>query len=930
MPIRNQNWYDLQATRRYPLDDRSTGMDDDGNIIRDSVIVDCNLRFPESAGAAAYVQAINVSGTIVTVLIGVATFNEEYQSFDTTTIAAVSLAKPIVTNKNYPVTPIIPGVAGWIVFGAGIAENFYGRYSTPTQSLLLTRCAKKYSALPVQSIGKSGLDSALTDIVNIEVEAPIVVQKTQVPVTINNETRTVTALEFSLATAIASIETRPAEYFLGPCAQRPESGTCPKTPIESINNVTPDCYGNINISVDGIAEIYMFQDCGGLGIDLPRGLADACAKTRYASPLPPDDVCAQDTPTDSSSSSSSEPPLEPTSSSSSQLAEQSSSSLSGDGGGGGGGLTLPLCEPFNDNLANILSVRRGNFISAAVSAPDKCPSLPILGLRRMPIKARMSLTSPDWDNYITDHLGNILTTASGDELIWATTTATAPSSTSLSSAAGESSESSSSRRSSSSSTSPEERCRLALRMQGAANSTVFTDTSFFTNSVVVKGATSISATQSRFGGGSAYFSGAAGAGLRVVGPASQNIAPTADANFTIEAWIYPEKDSGVLVGNYLGTGSWLVSLASGNLRFTFSGATSVTINASAPIALNEWTHIAICRANGVIRLFCNGVLVGSGASTQISSYVNAGGLGIGTLLLPTGASYGANTYQGYMNNLRIVQTALYPQEFSLYTQDFNSCFDPAGELITRSSSSESSSFAETSSSSAAVYSSTSSAEAESSTQSSAVSSDSSDSSAARSSSSSAFSSSSSIYSSSSSSSSSSAGLSLKITAATDSVTTINLATLLDYATDWAINTDISTEFKIVPSATNNAGLVFNYTTSFLPSGASVANYLVAKVDADADAFLLLRYNGSRFVTEYQISLSSAGFKFDYDQWYKLTASPTTITSSSAVAVTCMLEKLNTQQTVEFTVAISNYGIPMGAPGIFADRAYAYFNKLTVV
>jgi hypothetical protein len=157
-----------------------------------------------------------------------------------------------------------------------------------------------------------------------------------------------------------------------------------------------------------------------------------------------------------------------------------------------------------------------------------------------------------------------------------------------------------------------------------------------------------------------------------------------------------------------------------------------------------------------------------------------------------------------------------------------------------------------------------------------------------------------------------------------------LATLINYATDWAINTDISTEFKIVPGATNNAGLVFNYTTSYAPSGRKLENYLLAKVDVDADSFLLLRYNGYQFVTEYSLSLAGAGFKFDYAQWYKLTVSPTTITSSADVAVTCSLEKLVPQQSVTFTVVVGSYGIPMGAPGVFADRAYTYFNKLTVV
>lgn len=343
MPVRNQNWYDLQAGRRYPLDDRSTGLDDSGEFIRDSILVDCHIRFPETLGATAFVQAITVSPTLVTVLIGVT------DGTDTTTIAAISQPKPITTSKNYEVTPLVAGVAGWVAFGAGVEEPFSGRYATPAQSLLLSRCARAYRALPIPTIGKKNLDTALSGIVNFAAVAPIVIEQKKLVI----QDRLVNVLEFSLSNTFTSIAGNPLQYFLSDCGVRPESGTCPKPPIETINNVTPDCSGNINILAEGVT-IYQFENCGGIGVDLPIGLTDVCEKPRYAPPRRPQDLCVI-----SSSSSSSAPSSSSSSASAQPIPPETPA-------------TLPVCETFNADLASILTVRRGRFVSRTAPAPDTC------------------------------------------------------------------------------------------------------------------------------------------------------------------------------------------------------------------------------------------------------------------------------------------------------------------------------------------------------------------------------------------------------------------------------------------------------------------------------------------------------------------------------------------------------------------------------
>lgn len=365
MPVRNQNWYDLQAGRKYPLDDTSTCLDDADNLLRNDIVVDCHIRFPGNLGDSAFVQAITVTANIVTVIIGA----EKNDTGAVTSIAAVSLPKPIELNANYAIVPLAAGVAGWIVFGPGVLDAFSGRYAAAAQTKIAPRNANKYDALPVQSIKKQGLATPLVDVVTLTVEAPIVAEKTTVTVL----NKPATAIVFKLATTIGDFNYNPLSYFLGPCGVRPESGTCPAQPIETINGVTPDCAGNINIIGDSV-DIYPFENCGGFGIDIGLGLEDACKKQPYGPPREPVDNCEPSASSSSSaatpisSSSSTQPPTSSSSSAGSQISSSSASSIVAK--------TLPFCEPFTGNVAANVAVRSGSFSVKAVFADqdtlEKC------------------------------------------------------------------------------------------------------------------------------------------------------------------------------------------------------------------------------------------------------------------------------------------------------------------------------------------------------------------------------------------------------------------------------------------------------------------------------------------------------------------------------------------------------------------------------
>lgn len=299
MSIRNQNWYNLQSTRRYPLDENSTGLDDANNFIRDDILVDCHIRFPSTYGKYVYVQGLTVSPGLVTVVFGVSSKDGLVTGAP---LAAVTVVKPVTTSINYAITPLQPGVSGWVVFGPGVENSFSGRYTTVQQTLVSPRCARSYRPLPVPTIGKLGLAEALQGIVKILGESPVRVrydsEAGRVVKIVDGEKvvahDNVKALVVELDTNEITDKYNPLQLFLGPCGQRPESGTCPKTPIENINGVAPDCAGNIEIVFDNFVGAQLFADCGGVDIISGNDLGvvcDSANEQKNKRPKRYDDAC---------------------------------------------------------------------------------------------------------------------------------------------------------------------------------------------------------------------------------------------------------------------------------------------------------------------------------------------------------------------------------------------------------------------------------------------------------------------------------------------------------------------------------------------------------------------------------------------------------------------------------------------------------------
>jgi hypothetical protein len=378
MPI-NHNHYNLQESRSYPLGDSATGVGDSGEYLPPDLLVDCQLRFPATAGRFAFIGGITVNPRMLTLVILAADSPTAVSGF--TPLASLNIMQPGLTaGRHYAVTPLYPGVGGWLVFGPGIAKRFVGRFSSPQQSLLAIHCAKSYRGIPVSSLGKAGMATALTGLVTISGGTDIEAVKETVE--IGGESRDALVLRLKASISGDNVLAK----YLPVCGGRPESRTCPETGIEYINGVQPDCDGNLTITFGNLTSA-PYSECGGVAIEHDRGFDDACGErvpfVEYQDPCVAEESSATPDPTSSASSESS--------------LSASSEILNCE--------ALPYTLNFDDPPEPDLEIKNGTFEYEAVDSPDELNgSLSLSDSSQFPMSGALTATSGStrniaiWDN----------------------------------------------------------------------------------------------------------------------------------------------------------------------------------------------------------------------------------------------------------------------------------------------------------------------------------------------------------------------------------------------------------------------------------------------------------------------------------------------------------------------------------------------------
>jgi hypothetical protein len=307
-------WSNVNENRGYPLHDLATKESPEGVKLPEDILADANIMVPESAGQFVFVSSVAVTPGLVSVTF-LATDTDPFSAgssapSDFVPLAAISVPRPITLYKNYAIDALYPGVWGWVAFGSGVDEQdtFSVRLVTPDAGLLCSKAARSYKDYPVTSLGKAGRVTELTGLVRLRGEGDIVIEKAIR--LIAGRKREVIKFGLDLSVTPEDI----LREYAGPCGVRPEDRTCPDgKPLLTINGVTPDCDGNIDIIFQGLdPQVTGVQH--GLVVDLPISLDDVCG-TFDPTRFDPVDLCA---PTSSSSESSQ---------SSSSESSQSSSSV---------------------------------------------------------------------------------------------------------------------------------------------------------------------------------------------------------------------------------------------------------------------------------------------------------------------------------------------------------------------------------------------------------------------------------------------------------------------------------------------------------------------------------------------------------------------------------------------------------------------------
>lgn len=192
---------------------------------------------------------------------------------------------------------------------------------------------------------------------------------------------------------------------------------------------------------------------------------------------------------------------------------------------------------------------------------------------------------------------------------------------------------------------------LLLHMDGSNGSTTFTDSSSNAHAMTVNlGTVTISTTDSKFGGASAYF---VNGDLRT--PSSSTF--TFSGDFTVELWAKRTGTTGeydTLITATAGEENlFMIRASTDNPGVFINGIQFAT---GIALTLDTWRHIAVVRSGSTVTAYLDGVSIGT---TTTSGTITCGRLCIGN-------SFQVNNrfFKGYVDELRV------SKDNARYTENF--------------------------------------------------------------------------------------------------------------------------------------------------------------------------------------------------------------------------------------------------------------------
>lgn len=203
---------------------------------------------------------------------------------------------------------------------------------------------------------------------------------------------------------------------------------------------------------------------------------------------------------------------------------------------------------------------------------------------------------------------------------------------------------------------------ILLHMDGADASTTFTDSSANALTVTATGGTTISTSQSKFGGASAYFTGNP---ISYLTTEDSALFGFGTGDFTIEMWVQLVAGSGrfgaLSIGDYTNGILWRMVPIGGQLFFAGTALNWFTANPAGVPIDGAWHHVAVTRQGTMARGFLDGGL-------DFETDVGVIDLGASRVLMIGCGSHELNDYEafsGYIDNVKITKgEAIYTAAFT--------------------------------------------------------------------------------------------------------------------------------------------------------------------------------------------------------------------------------------------------------------------------
>lgn len=149
-------------------------------------------------------------------------------------------------------------------------------------------------------------------------------------------------------------------------------------------------------------------------------------------------------------------------------------------------------------------------------------------------------------------------------------------------------------------------------------------------------------------------------------PALNTVFEFGTGDFSIELWVYITKSQ---TGYIYDTRPTTTQGAYATLYYSSTAGwisydTDSFSRLTAPVSLNRWYHVAVCRISGITKMYLNGTQSGSSYTSNSSYLTSSSPTNIGASTYTTGAA----PFAGQISNLRVVKgLAVYTGNFSVPT-----------------------------------------------------------------------------------------------------------------------------------------------------------------------------------------------------------------------------------------------------------------------